>query len=205
MAIARRLVPCVLAAAVWVLATAPPASALVELRFSTAPTLPGLPAVALDAAPQTTHTAMTNFAVEDTRLTKSGWNVTVQGETGTGRSPVFAQYCPKASCGGAPEGYVAGGRTLPAASLMLSSTGASFTGGLGTAPTLQCPAGCPIDGATPAKVASDATGVLSGEGVWTTSGFSAGSLSLATPVTMRALPNGEVYRADILWTLSTGP
>jgi len=31
------------------------------------------------------------------------------------------------------------------------------------------------------------------------------SLALATPATMRAPSGGEVYRVDVLWTLSTGP
>ena len=74
-----------------------PACALLELRFSTPPALPSLPALTLNARPQTTSAAMTSFAVEDTRLTKSGWNVTVQGQSATGKSAVFAQYCPKAN------------------------------------------------------------------------------------------------------------
>jgi hypothetical protein len=55
------------------------------------------------------------------------------------------------------------------------------------------------------KLASDATGLLAGEGVWGASGFSASSLALAAPTTLRALPNEEIYRVNVLWTLSTGP
>jgi hypothetical protein len=54
-------------------------------------------------------------------------------------------------------------------------------------------------------VASDASGVLTGEGTWTTSDFSSSSLALALPTTLRALPSEEVYRVNVLWTLSTGP
>ena len=203
---ARRALPsCLALAGLLGLLAARPAGALLELRFATAPALPALPGVTLDAQPKTVQTAMTGFAVEDTRLTKSGWNLTAQGQAGAGHSAVFAQYCPKATCGSTPEGYVAGGQTLPAGSLTLNSSGASFTGGLGTAPTLQCASGCVLDGSSATKVASDATGLLSGEGIWTASGFSPTSLSLSTPVTTRALPAGEVYRVDVLWTLSTGP
>lgn len=181
------------------------ASALLELRYVSAPTLPSLPTLTLNAKPQTLSATMTGFSVEDTRLTKSGWNMTAQGQSGTGKSPAFAQYCPKAKCGTDAEGYVAGGRTLAPDSLTLNSSGAAFTGGLGTAPTLQCASGCPLDNATPVKVASDATGLLAGEGVWTAGGFSASSLALAAPTTIRALPNEEIYRVNVLWTLSTGP
>jgi hypothetical protein len=181
------------------------ATALLELRFATPPALPTLPTVTLNGKAQSDTTAMTPFAVEDTRLTKSGWNLTAQGQSGTGKSAVFAAYCPKAKCGTAVEGYVAGGPTLAAGSLVLNSTGASFTGGLGTAPALQCPSGCAVDSATPVKVASQGTGLLSGEGLWSASGFSASSLALAAPTTMRAPPNEQIYRVNVLWTLSTGP
>ena len=36
-------------------------------------------------------------------------------------------------------------------------------------------------------------------------GIGATSLALATPSTLKALSNGELYRANLLWTLSTGP
>jgi hypothetical protein len=179
--------------------------ALLELRFATPPALPVLSSVTLNARAQTVDTTMTNFAVEDTRLTKSGWNVTVEGQSGAGKSPVFAQYCPKTQCGSSAEGYVTGGSSLAAGSLTLNSTGAQFTGGLGTAPTLQCGAGCAIDSPSAVKIASDGTGLLAGEGTWTTSGFSSSSLALAVPTTLKALPSEEVYRVNVLWTLSTGP
>ena len=172
--------------------------------FGTAPTLPTLTTVALNAKAQTVNTTMTNFAVIDTRGTKSGWNVTVAGQSGTGKSAVFAQYCPKAKCGTDAEGYVAGGQKLAANSLTLNSTGAKFTGGTGSAPTLQCSTACKVDTATAVKVASAATGGA-GESTWTTTGFSATSLAMAAPTTLRALKNEEVYRVNILWTLATGP
>jgi hypothetical protein len=87
----------------------------------------------------------------------------------------------------------------------LNSSGAAFTGGLGVAPTLECASGCALDRASPVKIASDATGLLAGEGIWTAGGFSPSSLSLAVPTTLRALPNEEIYRVNVLWTLSTGP
>ncbi len=54
------------------------------------------------------------------------------------------------------------------------------------------------------KIVSAATGGA-GEGTWTTSGFSASSLTVAIPTTLRALANEEVYRVNVLWTLSSGP
>jgi hypothetical protein len=42
-------------------------------------------------------------------------------------------------------------------------------------------------------------------GTWLTTGFSATSLALATPTTLKVLPSEEVYRVNLLWTLSTGP
>jgi hypothetical protein len=69
-------------------------------------------------------------------------------------------------------------------------------------PTLQCAAACALDSAAPVKILSGAAGA---ELTWTTSGFSATSLSLAVPTTLRALATEEVYRVDLLWTLATGP
>jgi hypothetical protein len=42
-------------------------------------------------------------------------------------------------------------------------------------------------------------------GTWTTTGRSAASLALTVPTTLKVLPNEEVYRANILWTLASGP
>ena len=178
-------------------------AAQAAFEFGTAPKLPTLPAATLNGKAQTVNTTMTNFSVTDTRGTKSGWNVTVVGQSGAGKSAVFAQYCPKATCGTDLEGYVTGGQKMAANSLTLNSTGAKFTG-FGTAPTLSCSAGCKVDTATAVKIASAATGGA-GELTWTTTGFSATSLALAVPTTLRALKNEEVYRVNILWTLATGP
>jgi hypothetical protein len=117
---------------------------------------------------------------------------------------VLKQYCPQAGgCGSDPLGYVAGGQTLPAGSLRLDSTGASFTGANGTAPTFQCSSGCSVDAGTATKIASAAPGA--GLGPWRTTGFGANSLALSTATTLRTLPANEIYRADLLWTLSSGP
>ncbi len=177
-----------------------------SLSFSTAPALPALGAVALTGQAQTTNSTMTNFGVADATGSGSGWNVAVEGQSGTGKSPVFAQYCPKAKCGSEAEGYVAGGQTLAAGSLTLNSTGATFSpqnGTSGTPPTLQCAASCALDHGSAVKVASAASGA--GMGTWLTSGFSASSLALSTPSTLKLLPSEEVYRLNLLWTLSTGP
>lgn len=196
----RSAAACTISTAI-LLAGAAPARAAFE--FGTAPKLPTLTTVVLNGKAQTVNTTMTNFSVVDTRGTKSGWNVTVAGQSGTGKSAVFAQYCPKALCGSDSEGYVASGQKMAANSLTLNSTGAKFSG-TGTAPTLQCSTACKVDSATAVKIASAATGGA-GEGTWTTTGFSTTSLALAVPTTLRALNNEEVYRVNVLWTLSTGP
>jgi hypothetical protein len=174
------------------------------LAFDVAPDAGTLPGVTLNGQAQTTTSQMSDFAVDDTTGSSSGWNVTSAGDGTAGKSAVLKQYCTQAGgCGSDPLGYVAGGRTLPAGSLKLTSTGASFTGANGTAPTFQCGAGCTLDSAAPTKVASAAAGA--GLGPWQTTGLSATSLSLSTATTLRALPANEVYRADLLWTLSSGP
>ena len=118
--------------------------------FDVAPDAPVLPSVALNGQAQTTNATMANSTVEDTTGavpgTGSGWNVTVIGDASGGKSAVFKQYCNNGAnpCGSDPaNSYVAGGRVLPADSLKLNSTGASWTtnGGTGT-PTFQCGAGC---------------------------------------------------------------
>jgi WxL domain surface cell wall-binding len=176
------------------------------LSFSTAPAMPTLPEVTLTGGSQTTNTTMTNFGVKDATGSGSGWNTTVNGQSGSEKSAVFAQYCPTTTCGSDSKGYVPSGATLPANSLTLNSTGASFSaqsGSTGTAPTLQCGSSCNVDSASAVKIASAA--VNAGMGTWLTTGFSGTSLALATPSTLKALSNGEVYRVNLLWTLSTGP
>ncbi|MEA2435817.1 MAG: hypothetical protein QOF65_373, partial [Thermoleophilaceae bacterium] len=175
------------------------------LAFGVAPDTGTLPGVTLNGQAQTTTSQMSDFAIDDTTGSSSGWNVTSAGDGSAGKSAVLKQYCTQAGgCGAHPLGYVTGGQTLPAGSLKLSSTGASFTGANGTAPTFQCSAGCTLDSAAPTKVAAAAAGGA-GLGPWRTTGLSASSLSLSTPTTLRALPANEVYRADLLWTLSSGP
>jgi hypothetical protein len=175
------------------------------LSFSTPPALPALPTVTLNAQAQVATAQMTNFAVTDTF--GSGWNITVAGNSAAGDSPVFAQYCPNAGgCGTDPFGYITGGKTLPADSFTLNTTGASFTRsglGGGTA-TFTCDAGCPIDTTTPSKIATEPSGAFLGA-TWTTTGFSTNSLALSTPTTLRTLPPSEAYRLDVIWTLNSGP
>jgi hypothetical protein len=178
-----------------------------SLAFSTVPATPTLGSITLNGAAQTTHGTMTNFGVDDASGSGSGWNVTVQGHSGSGLSSVFAQYCPNATCGtDSGPGYVSSGATLPADSLTLNSTGASFAAGggsSGTAPTLQCNSICNVDSATPVKVASAAVGA--GMGTWNTQSWSGTSLSLATPSTLQVLQTNEVYRLDLVWSLTSGP
>jgi hypothetical protein len=177
-----------------------------SLSFSSTPSMPALKEVTLTGGAQTTNTTMTNFGVQDATGSGSGWNATVAGQTGSEKSAVFAQYCPTATCGTDTKGYVPSGVTLPANSLALNSTGASFSaqnGSTGTAPTLQCASSCNVDSASAVKIASGAE--KAGMGTWLTTGFSATSLALATSSTLKALANGEIYRVNLLWTLSTGP
>ena len=176
--------------------------------FTTSPSLPALPGLTLNGETQTTTATMNNFTVDYAKAgSGEGWNVTISGHEETGLSPVFKQYCPEAACG--TVGYVSGGFTLPANSLTLNSTGASFTtlpGGTGGAPELKCGSGgCAVDGppGSPVKVASAAVG--NGKGGWQTTGFGGTSLSLATPKNLYALPEHEAYRVDVIWTLNSGP
>lgn len=168
------------------------------LAFGTSPNVPDLPAVTLNGQAQTTNAQMTNFSAADATGSGAGWNVTVVGDNGSGKSPVFKQY----------NGSTYGSAALPQNSLTLTSTGAGFSaqgGTTGTAPTHSCGSGCFVDAApgSPVKVASAATNA--GMGTWQTSGYSSSSLALVTPSTMQALGGGEVYRLDLIWTLNSGP
>jgi WxL domain surface cell wall-binding len=178
-----------------------------SLSFSAAPAMPTLTAITLNGQAQTTNTTMTNFTVQDATGSGSGWNVTVNGNSNTGKSPVFKQYCPNATCGtDSGPGYVTGGQALPANSLTVNSTGASFSaqnGSTGPAPTLQCSSACNVDSASAVKIGSAA--VNAGMGTWGTTGWSATSLALSTPSTLKTLQTNEVYRADLVWTLNSGP
>jgi hypothetical protein len=178
-----------------------------SLSFSAAPAMPTLTSITLNGQAQTSNTTMTNFAVQDATGSGAGWNVTVNGNSAGGKSAVFKQYCPTATCGtDSGPGYVAGGQTLAANSLTLASTGASFSaqsGSTGTAPTLQCSSACNVDSAAAVKVASAAANA--GMGTWGTTGWGGTSLALSTPTTLKTLQTGEVYRVDLVWTINTGP
>ncbi len=171
--------------------------------FDPAPDVPDLPGLTLNGRSQTTTKQMNNFGVNDTTASPAGWNVTVLGDSTAGKSAVFKQYCTQTTCGSDPAGYVSGGRTLVANSLTLNSTGASWTGGAGTAPTFSCNSGCFVDHATATKIASAVSG--QGRGLWSTTGFGASSLSLGTPTTLRILPANEQYHVDLVWSLNSGP
>jgi hypothetical protein len=191
-------------AASLLVAAAFPAGAEAIISFNPAPNAPNLPNVTLNGSAQTDNATMANWGVAET-LSLSGWNVTVAGDTGSGKSAVFKQYCPNATCGShSGPGYISGGHTLPAGSLELDSSGADWTGNILTKPTHLCNSGCAMDTTTPVKIANK--GSLGALGTWTTTGYSTSSLSLSVPTTIRALTEpGEVYRVDLVWTLSSGP
>jgi len=67
------------------------------LVFGTAPDVPNLPPLNLNGQAQTLNGQMNNFTVSDATGSGSGWNLTVNGDNGGGKSPVLAQYCPPAS------------------------------------------------------------------------------------------------------------
>src|SRR4029077_6158485 len=113
------LCACVVAALVWTAALGATQEDKAEfsvkagsLSFSTAPSMPTLKEVTLTGGSQTTNTTMTNFGLQDPAGSRSGWNTTVAGQSGTEKSAVFAQYCPTATCGSDTKGYVPSGATL---------------------------------------------------------------------------------------------
>jgi hypothetical protein len=177
------------------------------LTFGTAPDVPNLPPLTLNGQAQTLNAQMSNFSMSDATGSGSGWNVSVIGDTAAGKSAVFKQYCPNATCGtDTGPGYVAGGATLAANSLTLDSTGAGFTaqnGTTGTPPTHQCGSGCNVDSAAQSKIVSAA--VNAGMGTYQANGYSATSLAANTPSTTKALQANEVYRVDLVWSLNSGP
>ena len=178
-----------------------------SLALGTAPDVPNLPALTLNGQAQTLNAQMNNYSVSDGSGSGSGWNVTVIGDSSANHSAVFKVYCPNATCGtDSGPGYVASGATLPANSLTLSSTGASFTalnGTTGTAPTHQCSTPCNVDSASAVKTVSAASGA--GMGTYQTSGYSATSVALTAPTTIKALQTAEYYRLDLVWSLNSGP
>jgi hypothetical protein len=185
------------------------AAPVLALSLATNPDVPDLPGITLNGQSRSLNASMNNFAVSLIPLDNSGFNVTVGGDSSAGKSPVFKAYCPgPAACGpDAAAAYVSGGPTLAADSLTLNTGGVSWTqtGVGGSTPSYLCNSGCTIDHATAVKVAS-AAAALGGLTTWTTSGFSASSIALAVPTTIRRLPQaGEVYHLDLVWTLNTGP
>lgn len=179
------------------------------LSFTTAPDAPAFSALTLNGQNQTLNATMGNFGVSDSTGSAAGWNVTVAGDNTGGKSSVFKQYCPNATCGtDSGPGYVASGKTLAQNSITLNSTSAGFSaqnGTTGTPPTHTCNSGCFVDAlpASPVKVASAA--LSAGMGSYLTTGYTATSLAANAPSTVQALQTNEVYRVDLLWTLGTGP
>jgi hypothetical protein len=189
-----------------------PSRALAALEFTLEPDIPALGSVTLTGGSQINTAQMPAWEVRDSNLVSFGWHVTGQGDDSSGRSAVFKEYCTdgaatngcNAAVGGGPgPGYVSGGASLAAGSLTLDSTGASFTGS-GDPPEHLCSAGCTLDATTGSSVAS--AGVGDGRGTWRAEGYSASSLSLSLPSTLRFVGSGnKLYRVDVLWTLASGP
>jgi hypothetical protein len=173
------------------------------------PDVPVVPLPGQAGLPEAMNARMGDFEVTDATGAGDGWNITVSGVDGPGKCPVLKQYCPNRTCG--PDtgpGYVSDGATLPANSLLLDSSGASFSpkgGTTGVAPTHECDSGCFVDAppASPTKIVVAAAGA--GMGRFQTRGFSSSSVALAAPRTVGALPAGEVYRVDLAWSLNNGP
>ena len=180
-----------------------------SLGFGASPGLPGISTLVSNDPTQAISSRMANFEVSDASGTGLGFSISVSGDDGPGKSPVLKQYCPAPECGDhAGPGYVADGSTLPADSLTLDSSGATFmpvNGSSGPGPAHQCSAGCFVDAppSSPTKVVAAASGT--GMGTFRTSGFSSSSLRLAAPVSTRRLQTGELYRVDLSWTLNSGP
>jgi hypothetical protein len=173
------------------------------VALTTAPNLPTLTGVTLNGQSQSTSTIWSNAMQITSSGTNNGWNLTVNGNSAAGRSAVFKQYCPNATCGtDSGPGYITGGFTLPAGSLTMNTSGASWTSAA-PRPAYQCSVTpfCKIDQTTATKVVSASTSVALG--TWTGSGSTV--LTLATPAIMRKLQTNEVYRLNLVWTLSSGP
>jgi hypothetical protein len=179
------------------------------LGFGNAPVASHVPTLSLSSPARAGRAQLNDFSVSDSTGAGSGWNITVNGDDNTGKSPVLKQYCPNASCGSDPgPGYIAAGTTLPADSLTFDSSGASFTaqgGSTGIPPRQECDFGCFLDAppASPTKIVSAASGT--GMGTFKATGFSSSSVVLAAPNAVRSLPANEVYRVDLLWSLNCGP
>jgi hypothetical protein len=172
------------------------------LAFGTSPDAPNLPALTLNGQAQTLNAQMANYSVADATGSGAGWNVTVVGDNGSGKSAVFKAYNTGTST------YNGAGPSLVQNSLTLNSTSAGFSaqgGTTGTAPTHSCNAGCFVDAApgSPQKVVSAATNA--GMGTFLTTNYTATSLGLSAPSTVKAPGAGEVYRVNLNWSLNSGP
>jgi hypothetical protein len=173
------------------------------VALTTPPALPTLTGVTLNGQSKSTVTIWSNAMKITSSGTNNGWNLTVNGNSAGGKSAVFKQYCPNATCGtDSGPGYITGGFTLPADSLTMNTSGASWTSAA-PRPAYQCSVSpfCKIDQTTATKVVSASTSVALG--AWTGSGSTV--LTLATPASLRKLQTNEVYRLDVVWTLSSGP
>lgn len=171
-----------------------------SLAFGTTPDAPNLPGLTLNGQAQTLNATMANYSVADATGSGAGWNVTVVGDNSAGKSPVFKQFNTTTS--------TYGSFTLAQNSLTLNSTGASFSaqgGTTGTAPTHSCNAGCFVDAAPGSPVKTVSAALNAGMGTYLTSGYSATSLALSAPSTVKALGANEVYRVDLVWSLNSGP
>jgi len=182
------------------------AAAATGLTFNTVPKLGTLSAVTLNGKTQTTTTSTTlnDFAVTSSG-TNAGWNMTLASATATGDTTgVLKEYCPNTTCGtDSGPGFISAGYSLPADSLTLNTTGASISGGSGTAPAFQCNTSpfCNVDTTTPSKILS-AT-IAASLNKWTAAGTS--TLTLSTPANLHKLQTGETYRVNLVWTLNSGP
>ena len=80
-----------------------------SLGFDAAPNLPPFAGVTLNGQSQTSAAHMSDWAVTDGTGSGSGWNVTVQGDNGAGKSAVFKEYCTDPAATNGCDTAVAGG------------------------------------------------------------------------------------------------
>lgn len=189
------------------------------LEFHQDPDAPDFGDVTLDGTLQTRSVAMSDHIVKDATGSGSGWNVTVEGDTGPGQSPVLAEYCTDGAAangcddidghGTAGPGYVSGGEAFAAESMALDSSGAAtdpVSGTTGPAPAFDCSGGCPVD--APEATRIEHASADAGMGRWQAD-FESDSLVLTIPTTTKVVDaegaGNKVYKVDLLFSLNSGP
>ena len=166
----------------------------------------------ITGAPQTAFSNLEDYVIDDATGSGNGWNLAVQGASETNDTGgLLGQLSAVGTAGSglgsntgsayvnpAPPPSGANGFQFPVGSVVYDSSNDNPATGTGARPTLECNAGCDLDGTTSTII--DEAALNAGLGTWT-------SNDASSDVTWYIPSNAPAATYQLVdnWSLTTGP